>query len=476
MKNLKKILFTLLAAALVFSVDAANKPVEVVVKNPAVVKSGGEVLVSFDIETSGVPGNYKVTFIPILYNEGTQFTSLPPVSVVGKQMNRKELRAGLDAGDRRVIGRGNSRILKYTASVPFEEWMQYVSVAIHPYVEGCTMQWEEEPLVISEDRLLYYNLIPYFEDKPLSYVLTELEKYDLENPFLHPMEDYEKRYDILTKDRDKGSSTVIFKVSSSVIDTEIQGNREVLDAIAKAFDLIEQDPNAKLKHIFIAGYASPEGSLSLNTRLAKNRAEAVKSYIQSRMRSSNASLFELYNGREDWQGLREAVDNSTMSWKHDVLRIIDSYSMEQEARKGELQRLEGGTPYRFMLENYYPPLRSAGYVQVYYEIDRSATVAQTFTDEHGRTTWINPDSEQNRGITAINKAVELMLQFRFQEALQLMQPYAEDPRSWNNIGVCYMMLDDFDRAESFLVRASNNGDKYAPSNLEQIEWARRIEQ
>ena len=454
---------------------SAKGPVEVVVNNPAIKKSGDEVVVSFDIETAGLPRNYKVTFIPIMYNEGTQMVNLPPVSMVGKQMARQEKRAGREQGDRRIIRGSTREVLKYTASVPFEEWMQLVSVSIYPFIEGCTSIWEDTPITVSEDRLLYYNLMPYFDDAPLEYTLTELEKYDLENPFLHPMEDYSKRYDILLKDRDKGSSKVIFKVGSSVIDTAMEDNANVLQAILKAFELIEKDPNAILKHIFIAGYASPEGSLSLNTKLAQNRAESVKRYIQSRMTVRNESLFELYNGREDWQGLREKVENSTMAEKHDVLRIIDSYTMEQESRKRELQGLDGGAPYRFMLDNFYPPLRSAGYVQVYYEIDRRATVATAVTDQYGRTTWVDPDSPQNRGVTAINKAVELMMQFRFAEALELMLEFESDPCSWNNIGACYMMLRDFEKAEEYLSKAENAGDENAPLNLEQIDWARKIE-
>ena len=103
--------------------------------------------------------------------------------------------------------------------------------------------------------------------------LTELEKYSLENPFLHPVEDYPNRYDILFNERDKGTSVVQFKVGSHMIDMNIPGNKELLNAVGKAFRLILDDPNASLKQIVIAGYASPEGSLAFNTALAQKRAE-----------------------------------------------------------------------------------------------------------------------------------------------------------------------------------------------------------
>lgn len=457
----------------------ANKVIayeQVEITEAAVKKVDDKVRVTFDIRVEKFPANSKVRLEPTLYNDQGQVLELEPVTVAGRRKAITDTRRGKpNRGDVRIVKGRTPQTLVYTAEVPFEEWMQHVNVATDREAEGCCIPVVLGTKVLAADKLLYYNVNPAFSTAKLDYELTELEKYDIENPFLHPMEDYEKRYDILLKDRNKGTAAVTFKVGSHVIDMSDRANTDALEAISKAFDLIEADPNAILKHIMVAGYASPEGSLAANTRLAQNRAEAVKTFLQTRLRGNSDHLFEIYNGREDWDGLREQVAGSFLEQKDEILAIIDGYPMEDETRKTRLRQLDGGRPYRYMLDHFYPSLRSAGYVQVYYEIDRRATVATAVMTSDGRSTWIDPDSPANRGVTAINKAIDLMVEHRFAEALALLEEFSEDSRAWNHIGACYMMMGEYDRAGEYLERAAANGDADARENLEQIQWALKVE-
>ena len=249
-----------------------------------------------------------------------------------------------------------------------------------------------------------------------------------------------------------------------------------MNAVGKAFRLILDDPNASLKQIVIAGYASPEGSLAFNTALAQKRAESFKNYLQHNLdMPQDDKLFELYNGREDWDGLRRLVAASDMEYRQEALDIIDSYTIEQEERKTKLKQLAGGKPYAYMLESFYPSLRNAGYLQVYYDIDRTASIATAVTDENGRTTWIDPDSPENIGVTLINKAMKHMTAGDYETALKELETQRDNPAAQNYIGVCFMMKGDYDQAETFLRKAEKNGDQYAPINLEHIRQAKRIE-
>ncbi|MCD7933340.1 MAG: OmpA family protein [Tannerellaceae bacterium] len=353
--------------------------------------------------------------------------------------------------------------------------MAEVSVDVKQFQEGCCSFDEPGRMTVAENKLLYYQPEPKFRLDPYDYEFTELEQYTLDNPFLHSMEDHNQRYDILVKDRDKGTSVVIFTVGSHKLDMNFQGNKDVLDAIAKAFKLIEDDPNAVLKHIMITGYASPEGSLAFNTALAQRRAETVKTYIQSILSSPRNELFELHNGREDWDGLREKVENSRMAEKVEILEIIDSYTMEQEIRKTKLKQLNGGAPYKYMLENFYPPLRSAGYVQVFYEIDRTATVATAVTDELGRTTWVDPESPANVNITRINEALKFIKESDFEQALTQLLQAKDDPKAFNFIGVCHMMMKNYDESGQWFRKALENNDPFAQENIDQLNMMRRVE-
>lgn len=188
----------------------------------------------------------------------------------------------------------------------------------------------------------------------------------------------------------------------------------------------------------------------------------------------NENLFELYNGREDWEGLRRLVAASDMEYRQEVLEIIDAYTIEQQERKAKLKQLADGKPYAYMLENFYPSLRNAGYLQVYYDIDRTASIATAVTDEQGRTTWVDPNTPRNIGVTLINKAIKRMMDGDYDAALKELESQKENPAAFNYIGVCYMILGDYGQAESFLRKAEANGDPYAAVNLEHIRQAEKV--
>lgn len=470
---MKKVLFLLLLLFIAAGFcSAQGKGVKI--SNSFVKKLGDQVSVSFDIESGAVLSNYKIVVSPVLYDGKGNSVKLAPVSLTGKKKNLSDLRSDNIGYDRVVMERTSPKKMRYATAVPFQPWMEYVSLVVEQKKEGCCGSEILNPQVLADNILLYYDIVPHYDTIPVPYALTELEKYDLENPFLHPMEDYGKRYEILEKDREKGSSIVYFKVGSHQIDLGFQGNDKVFAAIQKAFDLIAADPNATLKNIMIAGYASPEGSLAFNTKLAQNRAESVRQFLQMRLRHTNEHQFEVYNGREDWGGLREKVEKSFMAEQREVLYIIDSYSIEQEERKARLQQLHGGVPYRYMLDHFYPLLRSAGYIQVYYEINRAATTATAVTDENGRTTWVDPDSPINKCITALNRAIPLMQEEKYAEALLILQEFKEDARVFNPIGVCYMMLGNYRDANMFFQKAALNQDVYATHNMEEIKKSQRV--
>lgn len=438
----------------------------------SVKKTNNQVVVSFNIIVDKFNSNDEIVVMPILQNDNNRAIQLEPIMIVGKSKDLIDQRAGNTGGNRRIVKGEFSRNIPYLVSIPFEEWMQNISIVLDQVIMNCCNVSQMPLQTIVENQLLYHNAAPNFTFKPLEYKLTELEQYDLDNPFLHSMEDYDKRYEILFSEREEGTSVVKFKNGKYEIDMDYQGNKDVLKAIGKAIQLINNDPKARLKHIMIAGYASPEGSLDFNTKLAQNRALSVKKFIQVLLKDTSKDLFELYNGREDWDGLRKMVEQSNMADRSEILQIIDFYSIEQEMRKTKLQQLNEGVPYHYMLENFYPSLRCAGYIQLYYEIDRRA--ATTVVDARGRATWVDSNSSTNRAVTVINKGIKLMVDNKFNDALSMLMEFENDPRVWNLIGVCHMMKGNYTFALEYFDKAIKNGDSNAVENKMEIEKIRSV--
>jgi hypothetical protein len=120
----------------------------------------------------------------------------------------------------------------------------------------------------------------------------------------------------------------------------------------------------------IAGFASPEGDVSLNERLAQDRAEAVKKFLTDNS-EVDPTLISIYNGGADWAGLRELVEKSDLAQKQRIVEIIDTVPVWDSARNigriGDLMNLNVGEPYRQMLADIFPELRQAAYIKVYYK-------------------------------------------------------------------------------------------------------------
>jgi hypothetical protein len=116
----------------------------------------------------------------------------------------------------------------------------------------------------------------------------------------------------------------------------------------------------------LLGLSSPEGAFEFNKRLSGKRAEALKQYIADRIALAD-SCFALVNGDEGWEELRYKVEHSGMEYRKEVLNIIDSVPI-MKGREGQLQRLKRGVPYRYLEEHFFPQLRRAGYIKVYYRM------------------------------------------------------------------------------------------------------------
>ena len=71
------------------------------------------------------------------------------------------------------------------------------------------------------------------------------------------------------------------------------------------------------------------------------------------------------NGGEGWDELRYLVEGSEMSGKEEILQIIDKVPI-LKGRELRLMKLDRGVPYRYMREHFFPKLRRAGYIKVYY--------------------------------------------------------------------------------------------------------------
>lgn len=123
-----------------------------------------------------------------------------------------------------------------------------------------------------------------------------------------------------------------------------------------------------VRRITLTGYCSIEGSYAANEKLAHDRANGFRNYLDTEYGLARRYPVAVHYVGEDWDKLRELVDASTLPGRSEVLAIIDHTDIFK-GREKKLMDLQGGVPYNLMLAELFPLLRRVEIV-VEYDLHR----------------------------------------------------------------------------------------------------------
>lgn len=148
------------------------------------------------------------------------------------------------------------------------------------------------------------------------------------------------------------------KVSFAVSKTEVNVNRS---GNAAAVSAIERDLDAGYTKVFVRAASSPEGSYSLNKRLAHERAASVIETLKASHPDLTDDLLEIEYINEDWAGVKSYLSSASKPWSSDAINIINSNASNMETL---LKDLWVGEAWEDLLRNCFPTLRTVS-VHVY---------------------------------------------------------------------------------------------------------------
>ena len=342
-------------------------------------ESDGEVHVSFTahIDHQSVKRNHTLVFAPVL-TDGEFSVSLPPVVVEGKGARTAEARREWTSGtvaryDGAVYAESGSTV-NYTASVPTQYWMNGATLKLERVLGGCTSYNRLADDALVRDLALWRTVEPEPEITPVpesAWVpVTVADSLSLAFSFILPETEYDETDPFKIYDDERENSLIVyFQVAKYDIVRGYMDNEHTLRNLVTAINMILSAPDSEVKHIVVAGFASPEGSFEQNNRLAFERAVSVKEYIMQSTGMADAKI-KVYNGSEDWRGLRAMVVKSSLPEKRQIIEILDHAPVVgaggQESRLTQLRQLNGGRTYNYLLNEYFPYLRNGAFIKVYY--------------------------------------------------------------------------------------------------------------
>lgn len=298
------------------------------------------VSLQLDINNLQLSSVRSLTLTPVLTNGETE-KAFAPVLLNGANRHkayRRHVSLGAESPEAYYIVRKvrkNNEPIVYQEAIAFEPWMATAKLNLIEDYCGCGGYAEAQ----NKEML---NAVP---------ILLPVAPYEPQLMFCYaePIQEMQKKRTEL-KD-----VYLNFPVNKIVIYPDYMNNRSELEKTQEMIEKINSDGNLSILKITFRGYASPEGSVPSNCRLSEGRAAALKNYLIPRLHNDKLPMFS-ESGCEDWDGTLALLEKSNIPGRDKLLKAIRKCD-RSDAAEMRLRTLDGGAPYKAMLNEVYPQVR-----------------------------------------------------------------------------------------------------------------------
>ena len=267
-----------------------------------------------------------------------------------------------------------------------------------------------------------------------------------------------------------------FLIQSADLRAKETGSEE-MKALQAAIKDAKEAERKEINKIEVSGYASPDGGMELNEKLAQNRQKVAANFLQKDLKKNKvANAIESNITAEDWEGFQKAMENSNLQDKDLVLRVLSMYS-DPEEREAQIKNLSA--VYKNIADEILPALRRSRLILTTDLIGKSDDEirelakndpAQLSVEELLYAVTLTEDKAEKMAL--YQKAAELYNDYRawngmgqlyfeagnnpeacrcYAKALEI-QP--NDPDVNYNAGVAYLAAGDLEKAEYHLGKAA----------------------
>ncbi|MBD5271290.1 MAG: tetratricopeptide repeat protein [Bacteroides sp.] len=234
-------------------------------------------------------------------------------------------------------------------------------------------------------------------------------------------------------------------------DEMLRLNRDIRAAAA--------DPTRQIEEINILSYASPDGTLAFNTRLAQNREDNTTGYVTTQLKKDKVTEFGELTANftpEDWEGFQKLVAASNIQDKDLILSVLKMYK-EPEQREREIRNLS--SVFDQLADQILPQLR-------YSRITASVNVIGKSDAE--LVSIYNSDPSQLNVEELLYTATLTDDPARRQEIYTAAtRLFPNDYRGFNNLGLVQYQQGDYDAAMASFKKAARLNPNAPESQMNQ---------
>ena len=202
-----------------------------------------------------------------------------------------------------------------------------------------------------------------------------------------------------------------------------------------------------VQNVEIQAYASPEGGVKLNDKLAGNRKNESEKYVKNTLKQTkvNADIDAHYTA-QDWDGFQKLVAASDLQDKEVILRVLSMYEDPQE-REQQIRNMSAG--FRELADGILPELRRSRLIINYETIGRS--------DEQIKAQYSEDASKLSADELLYAATLDEPVAKQEEIYKKTAETYPNDYRAYNNLAALALAKGDTAKAREYAQKAASLG-------------------
>ena len=219
-----------------------------------------------------------------------------------------------------------------------------------------------------------------------------------------------------------------------------------LGNLHKTIKEAQKDAKKEVEGINISSYASPEGGVKLNTRIASGREKNTQAYLNKELKknkiSETGSLTADFTA-QDWDGFQKLVSASNIQDKDLILSVLSMYK-DPEKREREIRNLS--SVFDQLAKEVLPKLRYSRLTASINTIGKTDEEMKEAYEKDPATLNVEELLYYANTLTGNDKAKA------YKECTEV---YPNDYRGYNNLGLCQYKAKDYKSAKANFEKAAS---------------------
>ena len=245
----------------------------------------------------------------------------------------------------------------------------------------------------------------------------------------------------------KQEANIKFLINQANIRKSELKNNSVKEFIEMLKKINADREGLNIQNVEIQAYASPEGGVKFNDKLAGQRKNQSEKYVKNTLKQTKVdAALDAHYTAQDWEGFQKLVAASNLQDKDVILRVLSMYEDPQE-REQQIRNMSAG--FQELANGILPELRRSRLIINYETIGRS--------DDQIKEQYKNDASKLSADELLYSATLDETPAKQEEIYKKTVEAYPNDYRAYNNLAALALAKGDKEAAQQYAAKAAQLG-------------------